>query len=46
AHRNRVGFGMCIRDDEGRFVLCQNNVDSPMCSVDLGEVLGLYHALN
>ncbi|MCI48415.1 cytochrome P450, partial [Trifolium medium] len=23
AHRNRVGFGMCIRDDEGRFVLAK-----------------------
>jgi hypothetical protein len=25
-HRNQVGFGMCIHDDECRFVLFQNNV--------------------
>ncbi|PNX75553.1 DNA-directed RNA polymerase iii subunit rpc2-like protein, partial [Trifolium pratense] len=46
AHRNRVGFGICIRDDECHFVLAKTMWSSPMCSVDLGEALGLYHALN
>ncbi|XP_045821752.1 uncharacterized protein LOC123914595 [Trifolium pratense] len=42
---NRVGIGMCIRDDEGRFVLAKTIWKSPICNVDLGEALGLLHAI-
>ncbi|MCI38220.1 cytochrome P450, partial [Trifolium medium] len=37
AHRNHVGFGMCIRDDEDRFMLAKSLWSSPMCSVDFVE---------
>ncbi|PNX87003.1 cytochrome p450 [Trifolium pratense] len=46
AQQNRVGLGMCIRDDEGRFVLAKTMWISPICSVDLGEALRLIHAIN
>jgi hypothetical protein len=42
---NKVGLGMCIRDEEGRFVLAKTMWFSPICSVDIGEALGLYHAV-
>jgi hypothetical protein len=44
-HLNRTGFGICIRDDEGTFVLAQTIPLSPMYSVAMGEALGLFHAL-
>jgi ribonuclease HI len=37
---------MHIHDDEGRFVLAKTMWISPICSVDLGEALGLFHAIN
>jgi ribonuclease HI len=43
---NRVGLGMCIRDDEGRFVIAKTMWISPLCNVSLGEALGLFHAIN
>jgi ribonuclease HI len=45
ASRNRFGIGMCIRDDEGQFVLAKTMWFTLMCSVDEGEALGLYHAM-
>jgi len=42
---NKVGLGMCIRDEEGRFVLAKTMRFSPVYSVDIGEALGLYHAV-
>ncbi|PNX70857.1 cytochrome p450, partial [Trifolium pratense] len=42
---SRVGIDMCIRDDEGRFVLAKTIWKSPICNVDLGEALGLLHAI-
>ncbi|XP_039682833.1 uncharacterized protein [Medicago truncatula] len=42
---NKVGLGMCIRDEEGRFVLAKTMWFSLVCSVDIGEALGLYHAV-
>jgi hypothetical protein len=33
-HRNRVGFDMCNRDDEGGFVLAKTMWSSPICNVD------------
>jgi hypothetical protein len=45
ASQNRFGIGMCIRDEEGQFVLAKTMWFAPMCSVDEGEALGLYHAM-
>jgi len=43
--RNRFGIGMCICDDKGQFVLAKAMWFAPMCSIDEGEALGLYHAM-
>ncbi|CAJ2641528.1 unnamed protein product [Trifolium pratense] len=37
---------MCIRDDEGRFVLAKTMWSTPICEVDVGEALGLLCAIN
>jgi hypothetical protein len=37
---------MCIRDDQGRFVLAKMEWLTPIHDVDLGEALGLLHAIN
>ena len=42
---NRTGNGICARDDEGTFVLANTVSISPMCYVAVGEVVGLFHAL-
>jgi ribonuclease HI len=42
---DRTGIGVCIRDDEGSFVLAKTIHFSPKCSVPLGEALGLLYAL-
>jgi len=39
--RNRVDIGLCIRDDEGHYVLAKTEWMSPLLDVDLGEALGL-----
>ena len=41
---NIVGIGICIRDDQGEFVMAKNCF-SPLCDVDVGEVVGLHTAL-
>jgi hypothetical protein len=46
SQRNRVGIGMSIRDDEGRFLLAKTMWMSPICIVDIGETLELFHTLN
>jgi hypothetical protein len=46
SQRNRVGIGMSIRDDEGRFLLAKTMWMSPICNVDIGEALELFHTLN
>src|SRR4030065_2026083 len=43
---NRVGLGMCIRDDKGCFVLAKTEWLSPLLELDLGEALGLLSALH
>jgi ribonuclease HI len=45
-NHNKVGIGMCIRDDQGRFVLAKMEWLTPIHDVDLGEALGLLHAIN
>jgi ribonuclease HI len=42
---NRVGIGMCIRDDQGRFVIAKTVWKSPIMNVDLGEAIGLLSAI-
>jgi ribonuclease HI len=43
---NMVGIGMCIRDENGTFVLAKQEFFSPICEVHIGEALGLLSALD
>jgi len=43
---NLVGIGMCIRDENGHFVLARTDCFSPMCEVHVGEALGLLSAMD
>ena len=43
--RNQVGIGVCIRDDEGLYVLAKTEWMSSLLDVDLGEALGLLSAM-
>jgi hypothetical protein len=38
---NKVGIGVCIRDDSGTFVLAKTECLTPFCEVHIGEALGL-----
>jgi len=42
---NKVGLGMCIRDSDGNHVRLKTMWFTPVCSVDVGEALGLHHAI-
>ena len=42
---NKLGIGMCIRNEEGRFIRAKTMWFSPVCSVDVGEALGLFYAI-
>jgi hypothetical protein len=42
---NKVGVGMCIRDSAGGFVQARTLSFQPACAVDIGEALGLDHAI-
>ncbi|PNX88832.1 cytochrome p450, partial [Trifolium pratense] len=42
---NRIGIGMCIRDDQGRFVLAKTIRKSPIYNVDIDEAVGVLHAI-
>ena len=42
---NRVGIVVCIRDENGTFVLAKTKWFSPICKVHVGETLGLLSAL-
>ena len=44
-HLNKVGLGMCIRDEHGAFVLAKTDWFSPICEVHIGEALGLISTL-
>ncbi|XP_045794003.1 uncharacterized protein LOC123888879 [Trifolium pratense] len=43
---NRVGIGVCIRDEFGAYVLAKYEQFTPLCDVRFGEALGLLPALN
>jgi hypothetical protein len=42
---NKLGIGMCIRNEEGRFIRAKTMWFSPICSVDVGEALGLFYSI-
>ncbi|GAU34524.1 hypothetical protein TSUD_393980 [Trifolium subterraneum] len=42
---NKVGIGICIRDDQGRFVIARTEWLTPIMEVEVGEAIGLLHAL-
>jgi hypothetical protein len=39
---NRVASGMCLRDDDGAFVLARTEWFAPLCDIDVGEAVGLH----
>lgn len=41
---NRVGFGMCLWDAAGSFIRAKMMWTNPMCTPEVGEVLGLFYA--
>jgi len=43
--RNKVGIGVCIRDDEVRYMLAKTEWTTPLLEVELGEALGLLAAM-
>nr|ABN05778.1 Polynucleotidyl transferase, Ribonuclease H fold [Medicago truncatula] len=43
--RPTSGFGICIRDSDGNHVCSKIMFFSPTCSIDVGEALGLHHAI-
>jgi len=42
---NKLGIGMCLRNEEGRFIRGKTMWFSPVYSVDVGEALGLFYAI-
>jgi hypothetical protein len=42
---NKTDIGICIRDEEGTFILAQSIPISPKCPVAMGEALALYKAI-
>ncbi|PNX85449.1 cytochrome p450, partial [Trifolium pratense] len=40
-----VGIGMCIRDDQGRFVKGRTEWIEPILDVEIGKAVGLLSAL-
>ncbi|MCH88219.1 cytochrome P450, partial [Trifolium medium] len=46
ANSDRVGIGICIRDEHGAFILAKTEWCTPKSEVHIGEALGLLSALN
>ena len=42
---NKVGIGICLRDDRGEFVSAKTDCFSPLCDVAVGEAIGFHTAL-
>jgi ribonuclease HI len=42
---NKTGIGICIRDEDGTFILAQSIPILPNCPVVMGEALALYKAI-
>ena len=45
ASLNKVGFGACIRDAGGNFVIAKTEWQYPVLDVDIGKALGLLSAM-
>ncbi|XP_045810169.1 uncharacterized protein LOC123904565 [Trifolium pratense] len=43
--RNKVRLGMCLRDEHGKFVAARTEWIKPIVEVEIGEAIGLLHAL-
>jgi hypothetical protein len=43
---NKVGIGMCIRDETCAFVIAKTKWFEPICKVHVGEALSVYQLLN
>jgi len=43
---NRVGLGMCIRDEDGAFVLARTECFAPLCDIEVREAIGLHTTLD
>jgi len=42
---NKIGVCICIRDEEGKFVVGKTIPISPMCLVPMGEALTIYYVM-
>lgn len=42
---NRTGIGVCLCDDNGTYVLAQTRRFPTQLAVDVGEAMGLFHAI-
>jgi len=43
--KNKVGIGICIKDDQGHFVLARTEWFLPCIDMHIGEATGLLHVL-
>jgi len=43
---NKVGFGACIRDAEGNYVIGRTDCLTPLLDVEMGEAIGLLYAMH
>lgn len=41
-----LAYGVCIRDDEGRYVLAKTEWMTPLLDVELGEAVGTLSAMH
>jgi hypothetical protein len=42
---NKIGIGMCVRNDQGHFVKARTEWLEPILDVEIGEAVGLLSAL-
>ncbi|PNX77982.1 cytochrome p450, partial [Trifolium pratense] len=45
SNNNRIGLGICIRDETGAFIRAKTEWVEPKCEVHVGEALGFLSAL-
>jgi len=43
---NKAGLSMCLRDDDGAFVLARTEWFAPLYDIDVGEVVGLHTTID
>jgi hypothetical protein len=42
---NKVGFGVCIQDAEGNYVIGRTACFTPLLNIEMGEAIGLLNAM-